>query len=127
MLSPDFSTYSDMPLSLQIYNHYRKHWCAQFWQSFGIKVIPTISWSTPASWEWCFDGEPHGAAAAVSTVGCERDRTAFDLFAAGYKEMIYRLEPTHVLVYGKKFEFMDGNITVIEPFITQMKERANKA
>ena len=24
--SPDFSPYGDMPMALQIYNHYRKHW-----------------------------------------------------------------------------------------------------
>lgn len=26
--APDFSTYTDMPLAMQIYNHYRKHWLA---------------------------------------------------------------------------------------------------
>ena len=24
--APDFSMYTDMPLAMQIYNHYRKHW-----------------------------------------------------------------------------------------------------
>ncbi len=123
VLSPDFSTYADMPAALQIYNHYRKHWCAQYWQSRGIKVIPTISWSTPESWEWCFDGEPRGAVLAVSTVGCERDRQAFDLFASGWYEMLFRLKPARVLVYGRKFDFMDGDIVVIEPFWKKMKER----
>ena len=28
--SPDFSTYTDMPLAMQIYNHYRKHWLAAY-------------------------------------------------------------------------------------------------
>lgn len=43
--SPDFSTYTDMPLAMQIYNHYRKHWLAAYWQLNGITVYPTISWS----------------------------------------------------------------------------------
>ena len=30
--APDFSIYTDMPVALQIYNHYRKHWCAAYWQ-----------------------------------------------------------------------------------------------
>ena len=39
--------------------------------------------------------------------------------------MLSRLKPEQVLVYGKRFEFMaEGNITVIEPFYKQMKERA---
>ena len=32
--SPDFSTYTDMPLAMQIYNHYRKHW------NVSIRSIP---------------------------------------------------------------------------------------
>lgn len=125
VMSPDFSTYADMPQALQIYNHYRKHWCAQYWQSNGVTVIPTISWSTPESWGWCFDGEPVGGVVAISTVGCERNKDDFDRFTAGYYEMLSRLKPEQVLVYGKRFEFMaEGNITVIEPFYKQMKERA---
>lgn len=122
--TPDFSTYADMPEILQIWNHYRKHWLGAFWQSRGMVVIPTISWSTPESWEWCFDGEPHGGAVAISTVGCERRKEDFDRFVSGYYEMLTRLQPSEVLVYGKRFDFMtEGNITVVEPFFKQMKER----
>lgn len=64
--TPDFSTYTDFPRIIQIYNHYRKHWLGAYWQAHGIKVIPTISWSTPDSFAWCFDGEPIGGAVAVS-------------------------------------------------------------
>lgn len=41
--APDFSTYTDFPKAIQIYNHYRKHWLGAYWQSHGIRVIPTIS------------------------------------------------------------------------------------
>lgn len=124
VLTPDFSTYADMPQILQIWNHYRKHWLGAFWQSRGLTVIPTISWSTPDSWEWCFDGEPHGSAVAISTVGVERDKSAFDFFVAGYQEMITRLQPSEILVYGKRFDFMtEDYLTVVEPFFKQMKER----
>lgn len=126
VLTPDFSTYADMPQILQIWNHYRKHWLGAFWQSRGISVIPTISWSTPESWEWCFDGEPRGGSVAISTVGAERNKEAFGWFVAGYYEMITRLQPEKILVYGKRFDFMtEDNITVVEPFFKQMKERVN--
>ena len=69
--TPDFSTYTDFPRIIQIYNHYRKHWLGAYWQAHGIKVIPTISWSTPDSFAWCFDGEPVGGAVAVSSVGTQ--------------------------------------------------------
>lgn len=70
VMSPDFSTYTDFPKSIQIYNHYRKHWVGAYLQMHGIDVIPTISWSNNESFEWCFDGEPINGVVAVSSVGC---------------------------------------------------------
>lgn len=58
--TPDFSTYTDFPVAIQIYNHYRKHWLGAYWQQHGVNVIPTISWSDKSSFDWCFDGEPVG-------------------------------------------------------------------
>lgn len=115
VMTPDFSMYRDMPLSLQIYNHYRKHWCGQFWQSRGVVVIPTISWSGSESWDFCFDGEPRGSIVAVSTVGVKRDKEAFGLFSAGWSEMLDRLSPKRVIVCGEVFDFMTNDV-VIESF-----------
>ena len=70
VLTPDFSTYTDFPKAIQIYNHFRKHWIGAYLQEYGCRVIPTISWSTPDSYEWCFDGEPEGGTVAISSVGC---------------------------------------------------------
>ena len=36
--APDFSMYTDMPLAMQIYNHYRKHWLAAYWQQCGFTL-----------------------------------------------------------------------------------------
>ena len=30
VLTPDFSTYTDFPKAIQIYNHYRKHWVGAY-------------------------------------------------------------------------------------------------
>ena len=69
VLTPDFSLYTDFPKALQIWNHYRKHWIGAYMQMYGIDVIPTIAWSTPESFEWCFDGELTNGIVAVSSVG----------------------------------------------------------
>ena len=45
VMTPDFSTYTDFPKAIQIYNHYRKHWVGAYLQEAGVRVIPTISWS----------------------------------------------------------------------------------
>ncbi len=39
VLTPDFSTYTDMPKALQIYNIYRKQWLGAYWQMQDINVI----------------------------------------------------------------------------------------
>lgn len=108
--SPDFSTYTDMPLAMQIYNHYRKHWLAAYWQLHGITVYPTISWSTPDSYEWCFDGEPVGGIVAVSSVGTQKHKESKRLFLQGYDEMMKRLSPSLVIFYGNVPEECDWNV-----------------
>lgn len=98
--TPDFSTYTDFPRAVQIYNHYRKHWLGAYWQEHGIRVIPTISWSDESSFDWCFDGEPVGSMVVISSVGTQGSRTATRLFEAGYREMLQRLAPTAIVLYG---------------------------
>lgn len=74
VLSPDFSLYTDMPVAMQIYNHYRKHWLGAYWQQNGIKVIPSIAWSNEDSLDYCLDGEPKESIVAVSSVGTQKVR-----------------------------------------------------
>lgn len=108
--TPDFSTYTDFPKAVQIYNHYRKHWLGAYWQYNGITVIPTISWSDKASYEWCFDGEPVGGTVVVSSVGTQINKDSRKLFLDGYKEMLKRLQPSLIYFYGNVPEECGGNI-----------------
>lgn len=126
VLSPDFSTYADMPLAMQIYNHYRKHWLAAYWQLHGITVYPTISWSTQDSYEWCFDGEPKGGIVAVSSVGTQKNKESQKLFLQGYEEMMKRLDPPFVIFYGKVPEQCDWNIIRIKPHYDDIVDRRKR-
>ena len=109
VMSPDFSPYSDFPKAIQIYNHYRKHWCGWYWQRHGIKVIPTITWSSPETLEWAFDGEPVGGVVAISSVGMFDTQEHIDWLIDGYEEMCRRLEPCLVLWKGKVPEELNGD------------------
>lgn len=122
VMSPDFSTYTDFPKVMQIYNHYRKHWCAAYMQEAGIQVIPTISWSTPDSYDWCFDGEPEGGTVAVSSVGCMNSKEKKALFLAGYEEMVRRLQPETIIFYGSVPDECMGNIVRIRAFTDKFNE-----
>ena len=116
VLTPDFSTFTDFPKVIQIYNHYRKHWLGAYWQMNGIRVIPTISWSDHSSYEWCFDGEPVGGTVAVSSVGTQMGKESGRLFMDGYNEMLERLKPSEIIMYGNIPEGCEGNITPIRAF-----------
>lgn len=123
VLTPDFSLYTDFPKALQIWNHYRKHWIGAYMQMYGIDVIPTIAWSTPESFEWCFDGEPTNGIVAVSSVGIMNSRRKKDLFMAGYNEMLSRLSPETILFYGMIPDECRGNIVKIKSFGEELTER----
>lgn len=122
VMSPDFSTYTDFPRAMQIYNHYRKHWVGAYLQEAGIPVIPTISWSTPDSFAWCFDGEPIGGTVAVSSVGCINGKGKKLLFVLGYQEMMERLQPETIIFYGNVPDECMGNIVRIKAFQDKFKE-----
>lgn len=102
LLTPDFSIYRDWPLMLQLWNTYRNRWCGRFWQEQGFAVIPTMSWSTAVSYDFCFLGVPRRSVVAVSAVGVNLDAPLeYRLFVDGFTEMVLRLEPLVVLSYGR--------------------------
>jgi hypothetical protein len=102
LCQPDFSVYTDFPRAVQIYNKYRNHWLARFYQDRNITVIPTIAWSDESSYDWCFDGEPHGGIVAVSTIGVLKAKESLDLFMEGYEAMLGKLEPTGIICLTNK-------------------------
>ena len=50
-ITPDFSLYRDWPVMLQQWNVYHSRWVGRFWQEHGLRIIPTVNWSTPDSYE----------------------------------------------------------------------------
>lgn len=125
--SPDFSQYTDIPVAMRIYNHYRKHWLAAYWQMHGIRVIPTICWSDRSSYDWCFDGEPDGGIISISSVGTQKREDAKDAFADGCREALRRLNPKQILWYGRCPDEFDWNVVKIKPHYDEIVERRRLA
>ena len=112
LLSPDFSIFTNMPLALQIESVFKNRWCGAYWQSKGLKVIPTVSWGDEKSFDFCFDGIEEGSTVAVCTYyreNCEEE------FMLGYNEMLKRIKPAAVLCYDEPFRSMTGNIIEFLP------------
>lgn len=101
VLSPDFSLYRNYPLALQLESVYRNRWCQAYWSHHGFTVIPTVSWSTSASYAFAFMGLPRRSVVAIGTVGIRwQEDYERSLFTRGWEEMLVRLEPSFVVVYG---------------------------
>jgi hypothetical protein len=100
LVSPNLSLWADAPLSEQIWNVYRSRWLARAWQDAGTPVVPDLNWSTPESYEFCFEGIPFAPpVACVNTRNVRRDTSA--AFLAGLREAVDRIEPDTILLYGK--------------------------
>lgn len=121
LCSPDFSLYTDMPILLQMYSTFKNRWCGAYWQSQGLNVIPTISWSDESSFGFCFDGVEKGSIVAISTHG---NRKCKEEFMLGYNKMLEILEPSAIICYGKPFSEMKGNIIVF-PYNRHEHSEAN--
>jgi hypothetical protein len=124
MLTPDFSLYTDMPIAMQIWNVYRSRLIGQIAQRNGMIVIPTVSWCREDSFAFCFDGLPKRATLSISTIGVKNDDYNFGLWKAGVDEMIKRLQPKTLLIYGGKVDYDYGNIKTIY-FENKVTERMN--
>ncbi len=122
VLTPGYSMYTDFPKAVQIYNSYRRHWMGAYWQLNGLHVIPTIGWSDKDSYSWCFDGEPEGATVAVSSVGTQADSESKKYFIDGYNEMLARLQPKKIIIYGLVPDGCRGNIINIKPFQNKFRK-----
>lgn len=108
LIAPDFSTYTDMPVPMQMWNVYRSRALAHWWQQQGLDVIPNIMFSDEASYDWVFDGLPKYSVLATSSVGVYRNPEWRNAFKRGMEEACRRLEPAALVMYGTKVEF-DAN------------------
>lgn len=122
LLSPDFSIFTNMPKALQIESVFKNRWCGAYWQSLGLRVIPTVSWGDENSFEFCFDGIEEGSIVAVCTYyreNCEEE------FMLGYNEMLKRIKPSTIICYDEPFKSMKGNVIELLPTTYQWTKDLN--
>ncbi|MBR6939697.1 MAG: DUF4417 domain-containing protein [Clostridia bacterium] len=111
LLTPDYSTYSDMDLWRQLENVSKNRWVGAYWQSKGLFVIPTVSWSDARSYKFCFDGVEQGSIVAVGMIGCKRSKLHF---LRGYNAMIEKINPSQIICFGTPFSEMQGNLIAVD-------------
>lgn len=100
VITPDFSLYRDMPLVMQAWNTYRGRAIGCWLQKNGITVIPNVRWGDERSYDFCFDGIERDGILAIGSHGCIKRTTDKQYFMRGLKEMVTRLSPHTIIVYG---------------------------
>lgn len=125
VLTPDFSLYVDMPISMKIWNVFRSRLIGQMMQDEGLTVIPTVSWAEKETFDFCFDGLPEGGVMSISTIGVKQDPHAFEIWKAGTTELIKRKNPSALLVYGGAVDFDYGDTKVFY-FSNEVTERMKR-
>lgn len=130
VITPDFSTWQDMPMCEKMHNTYRMRAFGYWLGINGIQVINNVRWGTYETFDWCFEGLPQEDTCFLSTVGCNRRNIDKKRFYTGLKELMRRLKPRILCVYGtmnsqiiKAYE-LQGTKVILFP--SQSAEAFNK-
>ena len=102
IITPDFSTFQDFPDSLKRWNTYRMRAFGYWYGSICKKqVINNVRWGTKETYEYCFDGIEKNSIIAIGTVGgSPRKLIDRERFEFGLDEMVKKLEPKCIIIYG---------------------------
>ena len=102
IITPDFSTYQDMPEPIKLINIYRMRAFGYWYGTIcGHAVINNVRWGTPETYGYCFDGIPKNDIVAIGTVGgSPRKLIDRPRFEEGLTEMMRVLSPHTIIVYG---------------------------
>lgn len=125
VIAPDFSLFSDMSKSQQIYNCWRNRALSAWLQENGVKVIPTIEWSDKKSLDWCLDGLPKNSTLAVQTNGSFKNSATKLDFIRGMEQICNELNPSALVIYGRGYEFKNyfKNVHFYESYCQNLKKR----
>jgi hypothetical protein len=101
IITPDYSTYIDMPEPIKYFNTYRMrafgYWC----NTCGVKVINNVRWDFTNNYQYCFCGIPKNSIVLIGTVASGlKKKSNRPLFDEGFFQMIKVLSPKVILVYG---------------------------
>lgn len=109
VITPDFSLYRNMPLVMQKWSTYQGKAIGVWLQNEGIEIIPNVRFADERSYNFCFDGVEKHSTVALGTHGCIKKLTDRAYFEKGLAEMVNRLQPQTIIVYGTAPDTIFGN------------------
>lgn len=129
VIAPDFSQYGNWPGALNLYNHYRKMWCAAYWQECGIRVVPYVIYREDLA-AWALDGIPANAPICMSSVSDMNKKQRVSQLREEVEYVLGTLRPSQLLWYGAAPEWLRevyaGPLIHIPPFSASIEKRIRK-
>lgn len=104
MIMPDYSTYRNMPIPMQLWNMYRSRAVAAFYQKCGIDVIPNLIYADERTYGPAFSGLPIGGTYCTCATGIVKDEEARKYFYKGLLRAVETVMPDTLLVYGGRLD-----------------------
>lgn len=74
--SQQFNMYTEMPVAVQIHQVFKNGCYGAYFQSKGLKVIPSLVWGEADTFWFRFDGIEEGSIVGVLTVGMRTEKAA---------------------------------------------------
>lgn len=101
-ITPNFTIIDGEPRAWQIWQTYRNRWVGRFFQEAGLLIIPDITWTNSDSYEFAFLGIEKGVSCvSIQTQNINlSDAVNKAMVEDGMAEMIKRLEPQSIFIYG---------------------------
>ncbi len=105
LFTPDLSLWKDYPTDYyNMQNIFRTRFVGAYWQICGFKVIPTASWGSLNSFEYCFDGLPMNSVVAVCGMGNRKNINSYNQWCYGLRRLEEEKSPTLIMVYGEEIQ-----------------------
>lgn len=106
VIAPDYSIYTDMPLIMQLWNIYRVRAIHAWLTSLGYNCIFNIRWGDYRTYDVAFFGIEKHSTLSVGSHGLIKNILQRHTFMTGFVEMIKRVEPANLVIYGPYTEEM---------------------
>jgi hypothetical protein len=100
VLTPDVTIGAGMPEWMRKRNTVLSRMCGVAWQYQGLTVIPSLRWVELSDLNFVTAGIEVGSVIAVSSYGSNRNPTAKNTFERGLQEIVNKIQPRAVMVYG---------------------------
>ena len=91
-----------------------------------MNVLVCVYWADESTWDICFSGIQKNTPVIINTVGTKLLDNR-QMFIDGFKEMMKRIEPSDLYVYGEympvNFDEYFDSVTYFDSFWKKQRER----